>query len=201
MPTRFTLHAHEETASGDSNTSARGMANAYADAGTDLVGFVGHDERPSVPDDLPTETMTGTEHELQKRPTKLHLISFPDQDLKILAHPKLSTPAGRETVEWARETAARLDADAVEGYNRGTKQMSHGANVGAPLVAGDDAHNTHQVASSYSITDAPATPEGVSRAVKTGNVRMANPGMTRRSSGAGRLHQGLSMAKWKLTEK
>lgn len=189
MPTTFTLHAHEQTSSGDSDTPVRVMAEAYDEAGVDLVGFVGHDARPEVPDDLPVETMTGTEHELQKRPTKLHLLEFPDQNLTILPHPSLTWP--ENTAANAQHAGEQLGVDAIESFNRGSRELQN--EVGFPVVGADDAHNTHQVATSVSETMAPADPAAVANAVKNGQVTPVNNGSGTGQHLAGRLHQAVNM--------
>ena len=190
MPTTFTLHAHEQTESGDSDTPAREMARAYDEAGVDLVGFVGHDSRPSVPEDLPVVTMTGTEHELQKRPRKLHVVDFPDQSLRILPHPSLTFPT--DTAASAQQVAEQIDADAIESFNRGCKEVDPDA-VDFPTLGNDDAHNTHQAASTASVADCRATPQCVARAVKQDRAQPVGGSYGRRNHLAGRFHQGINM--------
>lgn len=191
MVTRFTLHTHERSASADSVTPARVMAQEYADRGFDVVGFVGHDERPSVPGDLPVETLTGIEREVRKRPTRVHVLDFPDHDLSVLAHPRLSHP--QDTVTEMEATAETLGVDAVERFNRGVEQYG-GYSPSLPETASDDAHNTSQVATSYMETDAPPTAEGVVQAVKDGNVQLVNEPAGRLRYARGRLLQGVGMA-------
>lgn len=191
METTFTLHAHEASASGDSTTPIETMAEAYAEKGVDVVGFVGHDERPDIPDGLPIEAMAGTEHEARRNPTRLHIIDFPEQNLRILPHPSLTYP--ENTTKQAAAAAETWEVDAVEVFNRGGRELPSDADVGVPKVAGDDAHNTHQTASSYNVTRARATPQAVASAVKRGDFQPINEGLPRRRAAAGKLHQGVAM--------
>lgn len=193
MATHVSLHTHEASASADAVTPVREMAHAAAEAGIDLVGFVGHDERPQVPDDLPVETMTGTEIEVRRRPKRLHVLDFPDQDLRILAHPAWSVPKGKNVEEWTRRAVGALDVDAVELFNRGQEEYDRKADVGVPAVAGDDAHNSAQVATSYMVVESPAEPQAVADAVKRGKVELVNAPASRRRYARGRLLQGLGM--------
>jgi len=194
-PVKFTLHSHEQSASGDSSTSMEGMLEEYEKQGFDVVGFVGHDSRPSPPRESGSiDVLTGVEHELQKEPTRLHMIEFPDQNLRILAHPKPTFPD--RTEERAISMADKLGVDAVEMFNRGDKQMPEPVMDSYPRVASDDAHNTHQVGSSYMTADTENSVSGVVQAVKTGKLSLHNPGVTATGHVAGRMHQGISMMKF-----
>lgn len=192
-PTRFTLHAHEQSASGDSDTPIEAMADEYARRGFDLVGFVGHDARPRRPNrPVDVEVITGVEHEVRTRPRRLHIVEFPEYDLRILAHPSLTHP--NNTVEQALQDAEAYNVDAIEAYNKGSRELPDQPVMDSyPRVSGDDAHNTHQVGASYMETMVPPEPEAVTQAVKEGRVTLENPGRSLRSRAAGRLHQGLSL--------
>lgn len=194
----FTLHVHEQSASGDSDTTAQGMAEAYADQGFDFVGFVGHDQRPEIDDTgLPVNTMTGTEMEIRTEPTRLHILEFPDQDLTILAHPKVTWPT--ETEENAIRTAEEYDVDAIELFSRGEQHLPEPSNDGFARVANDDAHSTLQTGGSYMTTmvDSP-TPDAIARRVKQGQVELHNPGLGPFRYYASRLHQGLALIQHRL---
>jgi len=191
--TRFTLHAHEQSASGDSDTPMGVMAREYADNGFDLVGFVGHDQRPEQPErDMGVAVMTGVEHELRTSPRRLHIIEFPDQELRILAHPSLTHPENTE--EKAVVDADEYGVDAIEAFNKGYRELPDSVVMDSyPRVAGDDAHNTHQIGSSYMESSVEATPEKVAEAVKDGRVTLQSPGLPATSRAAGRLHQALAL--------
>lgn len=194
-PVKFTLHSHEQSSSGDSATSMSGMLEEYARQDFDVVGFVGHDARPDLPrEDHGVEVLTGTEHEIRKNPTRLHMVDFPDQGLKILAHPGATFPTDTENM--ALDVAERLGADAIEMFNRGEKQMPEPVMDSYPRVASDDAHNTHQIGASYMTARTGGSVEEVVEAVKDGRVSLHNPGLTAPDHFAGRMHQGISMAKF-----
>lgn len=171
------------------------MLEEYARQGFDVVGFVGHDARPAPPTQTHgVEVLTGVEHEIRKIPTRLHLVEFPDQGLRILAHPGATFPANTE--DMALEVAEDLGADAIEMFNRGKKQMPEPVMDSYPRVASDDAHNTHQIGASYMTAQTEKSPEAVVGAVKDGRVSLHNPGLTAPDHFAGRMHQGISMAKF-----
>jgi len=167
------------------------MAQKAADRGIDLVGFVGHDERPSVPDDLPITVMTGVEEEVTKQPRRLHILRFPDQDLSILAHPKLTFP--EQTGCGIGALSQEFGIDAVELHSRGTRQLPDNEIPRLPAVGADDAHTTHAVGCSVTEVDAPADPDAVATAIKQGDCRSVNRGLSLRSRAAHKLHQGINL--------
>jgi len=98
------------------------MAQAYADGGFDVVGFVGHDAIPDPPEtDLPVTILRGTEIERRKDPTRVHVLEFPDEGLRILAHPGKTLPGASQNRILA--LAQRLNVDAIEAFNRGGPQV------------------------------------------------------------------------------
>lgn len=189
---RVTLHTHERTASGDSETPAATLAEEYARRGVDFVGFVGHDDRPHVDfSQLPIEGITGIEHEIQTAP-RVHIVEFPEYDFSFLAHPAMTYTdnVGKNAVETAREHGV----DAIEAYSRGEEHLPGDSLQDFALVANDDAHSTHQIGGSYMETIVPRTePQEIITAVRDGRVELHNPGLSTRRWMAGRLHQGLSM--------
>ena len=191
MVTRFTLHAHESSASGCASATAREMARAYDDAGFDLVGFVGHDEVPDLPDDLPIETVAGYEETITDQPTQVHVVRYPQYDLSIFAHPLRSNPW--DTTEATATYVSELGADAVERYSAGAVHLPEGAAT-VPVAAGDDAHNRAQVGTSYMEADVPATGAAVAQAVKQGNVDIINDPAGRLRHAKGRVLKGFATA-------
>jgi len=196
MPTaRFDLHVHEGSASGDSGTPAAVLAQMYADRGFDLVGFVGHDRRPDVAEEtahIPIEVVTGIEHEVQTDPRRIHVVDFPTFDFSYLAHPSLSHPT--ETLEQALMTAESYDVDAIEVFNRGSRELPPTVLSGWPQVANSDAHNTFQLGASHMTADLHRlTPQSVFDAIRRREVELHNPGLPARDYYTGRLHQGLNL--------
>lgn len=191
------LHAHENTASGDSSTPATEMADRYAtaDPPAALVGLVGHDARPTVTPnpDGSTSVITGIEHETRAdNGNRLHVVEYPDHDFRFLAHPRLTWPDSPR--EKARQFARENDIDAVERLNRGKWQYS--GSLGVPEIGNDDAHNTHQVGSSYTVVEADAgDPQTLLDAIRNGETMLANRGARLDEQLAGRLHQGINLAR------
>jgi hypothetical protein len=250
---KVSLHAHEASASADSDTPLGVMAEEYAARGFDAVGFVGHSAVPDEPAaNVPITILRGNEVELRTEPTRLHVLEYADQDLSILAHPGLTYPnTGPGQVI---QTAMELDVDAIEAFNRGEPQVqfpdeppqgrpapaaergrlvtgrSRGSTTlarerqdvsqappdipagiprGGPpsvvspegfvWVAADDAHNTNQIGGSYMVVRTDRnTPQGVADAVKAGQARLRNPGLSVGSYVAGRVKQALATLESRL---
>jgi hypothetical protein len=131
----------------------------------------------------------------------LHVVSYPDHDLSILAHPALTWESpSHATVDQA---GRRLDVDAVELYSRGRRHLPEHSDAfhgSLPRVANDDAHSTNHIGASYMTADVGRpTPTSVVEAVKTGDVSLHNPGVGRTNYYAGRLLQGLALARQRLS--
>lgn len=190
---RFTLHAHCSSGSADSQTPVEVLAAAYAERDIDVVGIVGHGSVPDIDTEgLPVEVLTGIEHELRKHPTRIHVVEFPEYDFRFLAHPRLTAPDG--DLAETRALIDRLDVDAVEMFNRGSRHLSDREAVDVPVLANDDAHNTAQVATSYMAARVPrGTPQAVVDAARRGEVQLHNPGRGRFQHARGKLLQGLSL--------
>lgn len=190
---KTTLHTHEASASGDSHTPAEVMAAEYADRGFDVVGFVGHDARPDIDTDaMPVTAVAGIEREVETDPRRVHILDYPEYDFTALAHPRLSYPASTQTK--TRMAVEAYGVDAVERFNRGRDELGEPVTVDSPLMAGDDAHSTHQVGGSYMVVEARSDdPSDVFEAIKRGRVELHNPGLRRRDYYAGRMHQGLAL--------
>lgn len=166
------LHVHERNGSADSRTPAGEMVDAYKQKyGTPLaIGFVGHDHavRVNHPDVV---TLDGVEHEIRKRPTRLHVVEFLDHDFKYLAHPKTTFPD--DTADGAMRAVERYDLDAVEKYNAGSKQYD--GSLGVPEIAGDDSHSPLGVGESMLAVDVDRlTEDAVVDELKAGRVHMMN---------------------------
>lgn len=160
---RVNLHAHESQHSFDSNTSVEEMARAYREAGFDAVGFVGHGEMTTV--DAPgLVTINGVEHGVGPG---VHLVSYPQHDFHIAAHPKYGVFPRRAL----RSFVETFQPDAVEKFNGGIGQYT--GSLDTLEVAGDDAHNPTQVGTSYMEVETPRmTPAAIMENIKSGNYTL-----------------------------
>lgn len=170
MPTaKVNLHAHESQHSFDSNTSVEEMAAAYRAADFDAVGFVGHGELTTV--DAPgLITINGVEHGTGPG---VHLVAYPQHDFYIAAHPRYGILPRRAV----RQFVDLYQPDAVEKFNSGMGQYS--GEIAEIEVAGDDAHNTEQVGTSYMQVDTPRMTEtAIMDAIKAGEFSVHSEGVS-----------------------
>lgn len=167
------LHVHERAVSADSRTPARAMMRA---ARTHLgefamIGFVGHDRRPRV---QPNGTLfaTGVEHEVRPPPNRLHVIEFPGQDFRILAHPKMTWPENtRERVH--EYLVEHPEIEAVEKWRGGRRQFR--GNVPALQIGSSDSHNPLLLGASHLIVEtADVSTDGVFEAIRDGRFQAVN---------------------------
>jgi histidinol phosphatase-like PHP family hydrolase len=166
---RVNLHAHEAQHSFDSHTSVEEMARAYRAAGFDAVGFVGHGEYTTV--DAPgLVTINGVEHGVGPG---VHLVAYPQHDFYIAAHPRYSALPKRAV----REFVDIYQPDAVEKFNSGVDQYTGRMDV--IEVAGDDAHNPDQVATSYmDVRVESMTEDAIMDAIKRGDYDLVTEGVS-----------------------
>lgn len=177
MP-RVNLHAHEASASGDSDTPLYKMLDEYANRGYALAGMVGHDARPSGPPRWgPTDVIYGIEHEIRGPPNRIHVVEFPDHNFRFLAHPGSSWP--EDTKRKAREFMRENSIHAVEKYNAGEEEYE-GHIAGVIELANDDAHSPGAVGTSFMSVSKPSRPfYAIGR-----QATLRNPGQNSASLGA-----------------
>jgi hypothetical protein len=170
MPTaKVNLHAHESQHSFDSNTPVEEMAAEYRAQGFDAVGFVGHGDMTTV--DAPgLITINGVEHGTGPG---VHLVAYPQHDFYIAAHPRYGILPRRAV----RQFVDLYQPDAVEKYNSGMGQYS--GEIATLEVAGDDAHNTEQVGTSYMQVETKRMSEdAIMDAIKRGNYTVHSEGVS-----------------------
>lgn len=145
------LHAHERTASGDSRTPASRMADVMYDRWGPFtaMGFVGHDRlvgpRPGA-----TLAIGGMEREPHNGKF-LHILDYPQYDLKILAHPKRIFPDN--TKEQAMRVIRERRLDGVEKWNWANGGLQYEGNLDVLEVAGSDAHSPLGVGMCHMVVD------------------------------------------------
>lgn len=194
---KFNLHCHEQSASYDSDTPIEVMAGEYADQGYDVIGVVGHNERPDIEtDSLPVQVITGVEHTIQDRPNRIDVVSFPDYNFSFLAHPGYSFQHEQNPRVSAFVTARDLDVDGMEVHSQGSQQIEAGSPGKFVGLANDDAHNTHQIGGSYMTTEVTeVTPGALIESVRIGDVDLYNPEYKSREYVAGQVLQGINIVR------
>lgn len=167
------LHVHERTASPDCRTPAIQMLQAARRKLGEfaMVGFVGHDRRPQLGQDG-VLIETGIEHERRPPPNRLHVIEFPDQDFRILAHPKVTWPTNtREHVH--DYLAENPSIEAVEKWRGGRKQYR--GHVPAIELGSSDAHNALLVgASQVVVSTSDVSQAGIFEAIRADQFQVRN---------------------------
>lgn len=158
------LHVHDPDVSWDSRSTRDRMLKACKFHGFDAIGFVGHDKMADVHDDDLT-ILNGIEHTIQIDP-EVHIVSYPDQNLRFLAHPRRRTKVNiKDTAKWIMN---KHNTNITEKYNGGKGQFT--GDIDKVCLGNSDAHNPLQVNTSYTMVDSDDNPQSIADAVKNGKV-------------------------------
>lgn len=153
--------AHDRDSRTPAQRMARFMAEEFEFA---MLGIVGHDFRPTA-DPSGVLSTTGIEHEVRRNP-RVHVIEFPDHDVSILAHPKLSHMNREDVWEFIHEN----NIDAVEKFTGGRKQFE--GTIPVPAVGASDSHSPLLLGTSFVVVDVDeVSVDGVFHAIRAGDFK------------------------------
>jgi hypothetical protein len=154
----------------------------YQSLGYDFVAITDHDDR--IGDEYWFQIPPGDERvivlpgiELDYRPLSQHVgkVIGDRETLLVLNHPARYNLSVREVLERIGILAAAgLAMDAVEVTDTGVYQPRYDvADIPLPKIATDDSHQDHHFGRAWIEVEAPRSRDGILRAIKAGDFKVA----------------------------